>query len=155
MFAKKVETGYAEALPMQGAVLKMPDKTPQADLVRPVTTVPMKPPITDERSGPSVLKPSVINEGFEFTGDMKSDGSLTVNGSMKGNLAVRILVIGSGGLVDGSVTAETITVEGSLSGAATCSDLIVGARATVDGELKYSTLTIQRGAVIQGQLRRT
>jgi cytoskeletal protein CcmA (bactofilin family) len=155
MFAKKAEPGYAEAHPMQGAVLKMPEKPPQTDATRPATTVLIKPSMTDERSGPSVLKPSVINEGFEFTGDMKSDGSLTVNGSMKGNLAVRILVIGSTGLVDGSVTADTITVEGSLSGAATCSDLIVGARATVDGELKYSTLTIQRGAVLQGQLKRT
>jgi cytoskeletal protein CcmA (bactofilin family) len=155
MFAKKQEPDYAQAHPVQGAVLKMPEKLSQADPVRPATAVPMKPPTTDERSGPSVLKPSVINEGFEFTGDMKSDGSLTVNGTMQGNLAVRILVIGSTGIVDGSVTADTITVEGSLSGAATCSDLIVGARATVDGDLKYATLTIQRGAVIQGQLRRT
>lgn len=114
----------------------------------------MKPSIISEGSAPSSLKSSLISKGFEFTGDMKSDGSLTVDGAIKGNLVVQTLLIGATGLVDGSVKADSINVEGCLSGAVECKDLVVGGRAVVDGKLSYSTVTIQRGGTIKGDLKR-
>jgi cytoskeletal protein CcmA (bactofilin family) len=100
------------------------------------------------------LKPSIISEGFEFTGDMKSGGSITVDGTFKGNLSVQTLLIGAGGYVDGTVTADSINVKGKLSGTVNCRDLVIGGRATVDGALTYSSITIQRGGTIKGDLKR-
>jgi cytoskeletal protein CcmA (bactofilin family) len=100
------------------------------------------------------LKPSIISEGFEFTGDMKSGGSITVDGTFKGNLSVQTLLIGAGGFVDGTVTADSINVKGKLSGTVSCRDLVIGGRATVDGALNYSSITIQRGGTIKGDLKR-
>jgi cytoskeletal protein CcmA (bactofilin family) len=100
------------------------------------------------------LKPSIISEGFEFTGDMKSSGSITVDGTFKGNLTVQALLIGAGGYVDGTVTADSINVKGQLSGTVSCRDLVIGGRASVDGVLSYSSITIQRGGVIKGDLNR-
>jgi len=100
------------------------------------------------------LKPSIISEGFEFTGDMKSGGSITVDGTFKGNLTVQNLLIGTGGFVDGTVTADSINVKGNLSGTVSCRDLVIGGRATVDGALTYSSITIQRGGTIKGDLKR-
>jgi cytoskeletal protein CcmA (bactofilin family) len=100
------------------------------------------------------LKPSIISEGFEFTGDMKSGGSITVDGTFKGNLSVQTLLIGSGGYVDGTVTADSINIKGVLSGVVSCRDLVIGGRATVDGSITYSSITIQRGGTIKGDLKR-
>jgi cytoskeletal protein CcmA (bactofilin family) len=100
------------------------------------------------------LKPSIISEGFEFTGDMKSGGSITVDGTFKGNLSVQTLLIGAGGYVDGTVTADSINVKGKLSGTVSCRDVVIGGRATVDGSLTYSSITIQRGGTIKGDLKR-
>jgi cytoskeletal protein CcmA (bactofilin family) len=100
------------------------------------------------------LKPSIISEGFEFTGDMKSGGSITVDGTFKGNLSVQTLLIGAGGFVDGTVTADSINVKGKLSGTVSCRDLVIGGRATVDGALNYTSITIQRGGTIKGDLKR-
>jgi len=100
------------------------------------------------------LKPSIISEGFEFTGDMKSGGSITVDGTFKGNLSVQTLLIGAGGYVDGTVTADSINVKGKLSGTVSCRDVVIGGRATVDGALSYSSITIQRGGTIKGDLKR-
>jgi cytoskeletal protein CcmA (bactofilin family) len=100
------------------------------------------------------LKPSIISEGFEFTGDMKSGSSITVDGTFKGNLSVQTLLIGAGGYVDGTVTADSINVKGKLSGTVSCRDLVIGGRATVDGALNYSSITIQRGGTIKGDLKR-
>jgi cytoskeletal protein CcmA (bactofilin family) len=108
---------------------------------------------TIQNSGAS-LKPSIISEGFEFTGDMKSSGSITVDGTFKGNLSVQTLLIGSGGYVDGTVTADSINIKGVLSGVVSCRDLVIGGRATVDGSLTYSSITIQRGGTIKGDLKR-
>ncbi len=100
------------------------------------------------------LKPSIISEGFEFTGDMKSGGSITVDGTFKGNLSVQTLLIGAGGYVDGTVTADSINVKGKLSGTVSCRDLVIVGRATVDGALTQSSITIQRGGTIKGDLKR-
>lgn len=100
------------------------------------------------------LKPSIISEGFEFNGDMKSGGSITVDGTFKGNLSVQTLLIGAVGFVDGIVTADSINVKGKLSGTVNCRDLVIGGRATVDGALNYTSITIQRGGTVKGDLKR-
>jgi cytoskeletal protein CcmA (bactofilin family) len=114
----------------------------------------MKPSIVSEGSAPSPQKASLISEGFEFTGDMKSDGSLTVDGAIKGNLIVHTLLIRATGVVDGGVKADSVNVEGCLSGTVECRDLVIGGRAVVDGKLRYDTVTIQRGGTIKGDLKR-
>ena len=153
MFSKKNEHGHAEQKTAQSAVSAMPDKP-----ARPVSAVPAlatvaKVPVLNDVVSSST-KSSTISEGFEFTGDMKSDGSLTVDGAIVGNLVVHTLFIGATGMVDGSVKAESVNVEGCLSGAVECKDLSVGGKAVVDGHLAYSTLAIQRGATIKGELKR-
>jgi cytoskeletal protein CcmA (bactofilin family) len=100
------------------------------------------------------LKPSIISEGFEFTGDMKSGGSITVDGTFKGNLAVQTLLIGANGYVDGTVSADSINVKGRLAGTVSCRDIVIGGRATVDGAITYSSITIQRGGTVKGDLKR-
>ena len=100
------------------------------------------------------LKPSMISEGFEFNGDIKSNGSLTVDGSITGQVTVDNLIVGVTGSVSGTITAKSINVKGKLAGDVSCSDIIVGGRSIVDGNLTYSSITIQRGGVIKGDLKK-
>jgi cytoskeletal protein CcmA (bactofilin family) len=100
------------------------------------------------------LKPYIISEGFEFIGEIRSKGSITVDGKLKGTVSVQSLTIGSTGSVDGNVTADNINVKGQLSGQIECRDLVIGGRAVVEGSLSYSNLAIQRGGIIKGDLKR-
>jgi cytoskeletal protein CcmA (bactofilin family) len=100
------------------------------------------------------LKPSVISEGFEFIGEIKTAGSLTVEGSIVGKVSVDHLIVGVAGVVDGTLEAKTIIVKGRLSGDITCSDITVCGRSSVDGKLTYSSITIQRGGSIKGDLKK-
>lgn len=100
------------------------------------------------------LKPSMISEGFDFNGDIKSSGALTVDGSITGSITVDNLIVGVTGLVSGTVTAKSINVKGKLAGNVNCSDIIVGGRSVVDGNLTYSSITIQRGGIIKGDLKK-
>lgn len=101
------------------------------------------------------LKPSMISEGFDFNGDIKSNGSLTVDGSITGQVNVDNLIVGVTGSVSGTITAKSINVKGKLAGNVSCSDIIVGGRSIVDGNVTYSSITIQRGGIIKGDLKKT
>ena len=100
------------------------------------------------------LKPSMISEGFEFNGDIKSNGSLTVDGAIVGQVTVDNLIVGVTGSVSGTITAKTINVKGKLAGNVNCSDIIVGGRSIVDGNITYSSITIQRGGIVKGDLKK-
>ena len=104
---------------------------------------------------PELTKPSVISEGFEFTGDVNFQGTLNVDGTLSGSVNVQNLLIGSSGKVNGSSKATTIQVRGSFTGDATCQDLTIGGQANVNAKINYSSLTIQRGAMIQGELTKS
>jgi cytoskeletal protein CcmA (bactofilin family) len=101
------------------------------------------------------LKPSMISEGFDFNGDINSNGSLTVDGSIVGQVSVDSLIVGVTGSVSGTITAKSINVKGKLAGNVSCSDIIVGGRSIVDGNVTYSSITIQRGGIIKGDLKKT
>jgi cytoskeletal protein CcmA (bactofilin family) len=98
------------------------------------------------------LKPSIISEGFEFNGDIKFSGSLTVDGVITGQITVDNLIVGVTGSVSGTIIANSINVKGKLAGNVSCSDIIVGGRSILDGNLTYSSITIQRGGVVKGDL---
>lgn len=154
MFGKKDESSPPENRFERKPAPEAPGRVPPSNPVNHSAPIPMKPAIVSEGPAASAVKASLISEGFEFTGDMKSDGSLTVDGAIKGNLIVQTLLIRATGVVDGSVKADSVNVEGCLSGALECRDLVIGGRAVVDGKLSYSTVTIQRGGTIKGDLKR-
>jgi cytoskeletal protein CcmA (bactofilin family) len=115
-------------------------------------------PVTEQQVRsvlPEMTKPSVISEGFEFTGDVNFQGTLNVDGTLSGSINVQNLMIGSSGKVNGSIKATTIQVRGTFTGDAICQDLTIGGLANVNAKINYSSLTIQRGAMIQGELTKS
>ena len=107
-----------------------------------------------QKSAGSNLKPSIISEGFEFIGEIRSNGYLTVDGIVRGTLSLHSIQIGVTGVLDGNVTCDTMNVKGNFSGALDCRDLTIGSRAVVDGKVKFKSITIQRGGVVKGELKK-
>ncbi len=100
------------------------------------------------------LKPSIISEGFEFIGEIRSSGYLTIDGTVRGTLSLHSIQIGVTGVLDGNVTCDTMNVKGNFSGALDCRDLTIGSRAVVDGKVSFKSITIQRGGVVKGELKK-
>lgn len=101
------------------------------------------------------LRPSILSEGFEFVGELKAPhGNLTIDGTFKGTLVVKSVVIGQAGQVDGNVKAELITLKGQLKGTVDAEELVITSRAVLDGTTTYHDLTIARGAQVLGELKR-
>lgn len=100
------------------------------------------------------LKPSIISEGFEFIGEIRSNGYLTIDGTVRGTLSLHSIQIGVPGVLDGNVTCDTMNVKGNFSGALDCRDLTIGSRAVVDGKVSFKSITIQRGGIVKGELKK-
>lgn len=101
-----------------------------------------------------ILKPSIISEGFELTGDIVSSGGLHVEGKIDGKMQVDSLTVGTKGSVKGSVTCKTLTIKGHFEGDAYCSTLSLSGQAVVSGNIEYHTLIMASGTVLTGNLKR-
>lgn len=98
------------------------------------------------------LKPSIISEGFSFTGEIVSEGPLHVEGRFKGTVRVSSATVGANGTLEGSLTCSVFRIKGAFEGEATCDELVVDASASIRGKIRYRVINVSRGATIVGDL---
>lgn len=96
-------------------------------------------------------KPSVISDGFVFTGDIVARGTLHIEGKVIGNVRCDAVNIGNEGSVDGHIECVSLQVKGSLHGTCTCSELVLASSARVSAKVTYNILTVARGAKTDGE----
>jgi cytoskeletal protein CcmA (bactofilin family) len=97
---------------------------------------------------------SIIGAGMTLDGDSETDGSLRVEGTIRGNVrAGKSVVIGRNGLVDGSIFTQDAVVAGRVSGEIhAASRLELLATSEVLGEIEAPRMQVEEGAKVQGQV---
>jgi len=101
---------------------------------------------------PSQAKISIIAEEVVLTGNIKTQGALQVEGTVRGDLEVSALTIGPTGVFEGNVTCRNLSIRGKFSGTSVCKELMVSSSAQIDAKITYQDLTLQRGAALRGEL---
>lgn len=86
--------------------------------------------------------PTIIGAGCNLTGDIKTDHTVQIHGTVRGNVVADTVVIGRGGKVVGKVTASNLFLHGTLDGPATVNIANVFSAAQMTGVLAYHTLNI-------------
>ena len=104
---------------------------------------------------PVIVKPSILSQGFEFEGTIRSTGPMIISGRVIGKLVAGDITVESEGFVDGEITADTLTVKGNILGDIRCRELTVGPAAHVDANSYFDTIEVQRGGKILGILNKT
>jgi cytoskeletal protein CcmA (bactofilin family) len=97
---------------------------------------------------------SVLGPSTRITGRISGDGALTIEGNLKGDLAITgPAEIAEGGSVEGNLKAETLEVMGSLLGdVVTPGPIAIRSSAVVRGELRGSEISIEPGARVSVRL---
>jgi cytoskeletal protein CcmA (bactofilin family) len=95
---------------------------------------------------------SIIGVGMTLVGDTDTDGSLRIEGTVRGSVrAGKSVVVGRGGLVDGSVFTQDAVIAGRVSGGIHAeSRLELQATSEVSGEIVAPRMQVEEGAKVQG-----
>ncbi len=86
--------------------------------------------------------PTIIGAGCKLTGNIKTDHTVQIHGSIVGDITADTVVIGRGGIVTGRVTANNLFLHGTLDGPATVNTANMFSAAQMTGVLAYRTLNI-------------
>jgi len=106
-------------------------------------------------TAPVITKPSILSQGFEFEGTLKSSGALIISGRIVGNISAGVITIEEEGIVDGHIKADALTVKGNVLGEIYCRELTVGPNAHVAADSHFDTIEVQRGGKISGMLNKS
>jgi len=66
---------------------------------------------------------TVVSKNIKMEGNISGTDSITIEGTIIGDITVNNVVIGKNGSVTGSITAQKVIISGNVTGSVTCNDL--------------------------------
>jgi len=97
---------------------------------------------------------SIVGTGMTVEGDCETDGSLRIDGTIRGNVrAGKSVVIGKDGLLEGSIHTQDALIAGRVVGAVYAeSHLELQATSQISGEIQARRMHVEDGAALKGQV---
>jgi cytoskeletal protein CcmA (bactofilin family) len=98
---------------------------------------------------------NLISNGTDITGDIKSNGDIRIDGTLKGSLNTKgKVVIGPTGKVNGEINCKNSEVSGLIEGKIIVSQLLnLKASSKIIGDIATSKLSIEPGAKFTGSCK--
>jgi cytoskeletal protein CcmA (bactofilin family) len=98
---------------------------------------------------------SIIGPGMRVIGDCETEGSVRIEGEVKGAVrAGKAVVIGRDGVVHGDVHTQDAVVSGTVTGSVVAiSRLELQATSRIDGDIQARRLQLEEGAVLNGTVQ--
>lgn len=95
---------------------------------------------------------SFVGVNSYFKGDIKTKGTLRIDGTLEGNIEVDWLILGETAQLKGNAEARGIIVGGKVEGNIKAKELIeIKAKGEVRGELTTTKLSVAEGAIFDGR----
>ena len=95
---------------------------------------------------------SFVGVNSYFKGDIKTKGTLRIDGTLEGNIEVDWLILGETAQLKGNAEARGIIVGGKVEGNIKATELIeIKAKGEVRGELTTTKLSVAEGAIFDGR----
>ena len=98
--------------------------------------------------------PTVIGAGCKVKGNITSDLTVQVHGTIQGHIKASTVVVGRGGHVIGDISTDTLFLHGDLKGSATVDTANIFSNAHMDGTLTYRTLNITNNTELECKLEK-
>lgn len=98
---------------------------------------------------PQSSERNIIARNTSIVGDVSSEGDFRIDGTVEGTIKTSgRVVIGSNGIVKGTVECGNADIEGSFSGKLLVSELLsLKKTANINGEVLISKLLVEPGAI--------
>ena len=96
--------------------------------------------------------PSIISDGTEFKGNVKTSAEIQIDGGLNGNVKADKVLIGINGNVRGNITAQFLRICGRIEGEIKAETLHLVKTASVKGNMYKKTISIEPGAKLIGNI---
>ncbi len=113
------------------------------------------PPITPTKRPVSASAKTLIGENIYINGDIRGEGDLIIEGSVKGSVMLEKyhLTVGLKGQVDAEINAGNVTVSGRLTGNITALDKVAITKdADFNGVIKAKRISVEDGAYLKATI---
>jgi cytoskeletal protein CcmA (bactofilin family) len=95
---------------------------------------------------------SIIGGATFFKGEIKSNGTLRIDGRVEGNVEADSIIIGEKGNIKGNMEAKNIVVGGHIEGNLNAKAAVeIKQKGKVSGDIMTSRLTVMEGGIINGR----
>lgn len=98
--------------------------------------------------------PSIVSADLSVEGNLVSNGEVQVDGSVKGDIRCKALIVGVKGSVEGEVVAQTVRMHGAIKGMVRAKSVFLASTARMSGDVEHESLAIEPGAYMEGHCRR-
>jgi len=100
---------------------------------------------------PAEKRASLIGASLQFVGEIRSTGSVRIEGQVTGTVSARSLTVGQSGEIAGRAVAETAEVDGRVEGELEADTVVLGPTARVFGDITHRSLAMAPGACFEGR----
>ena len=118
------------------------------------STAPSAAPAGEAAKPAASAVPSIVSPDLKITGNLKSSGDIQIDGTVEGDIDSRLLIVGVGARVEGSIIAETVRISGAVHGEVKAKTVTLDKTAKVVGDVVHENLTMEAGAFLEGGVRR-
>jgi len=99
--------------------------------------------------------PTIISVDMRVSGDMRTDGDVQIDGVVDGDVQSTTISIGKTAEVNGEIIADKVKVFGRVNGRIRGKEVSLMETAEVNGDIVHESLEINRGAFIDGIVKRS
>ena len=97
--------------------------------------------------------PSLVSTDLEITGNLKTLGEVQLDGTIEGDIACGILVVGENACIPGLVEADEVMIRGKIIGRVKAHSVELAKTAHVVGDIWHDTLAVDAGAFLEGHCK--
>lgn len=95
--------------------------------------------------------PTVIAASLQFAGEIKSAGTVRIEGQVTGRVTANSLTLSPRGTIEGEAAAETARIDGLIEGDLKADSVTLGSDARVVGDITHRSLSMEPGAQFEGR----
>ncbi len=94
---------------------------------------------------------SFVGMNSHFKGDIKSKGTLRIDGTVEGNVEADWLILGEKANMKGNVSARGIIVGGRIEGTLSAKEILeIKSKGQVVGDINATKLMVSEGGILEG-----
>lgn len=97
---------------------------------------------------------NVFHKGSTIDGKIRINGSIRIDGKLKGQVdATEAVIVGETGVIEGDIKAKETNISGKCTGQITAENtVLLHASAVINGDVKCKKLVVDEGVIIDGNI---